>query len=172
MESSEQSCVLRQNPPATHSVTSHWLGRHSDNSPDSSDNTHHHYQACKTQQPLVDEETAVDTHTYTHRLAHYREHVREPVLCQWGSVETAVGQWLCCSPLHTHAHSTAALWFHIGIPPLHLHSKAPEQPAPSLPFSHENPLLTSFTMRCILHYTRRDAQAQVCTSAFFPPANK
>lgn len=72
MGPSEHSCVLRQNPPTTHSVTSHWLGRHSeDNSPDSSDNTHHHYQACKTRQPLVDEEAAVEAQILSLTLSLY-----------------------------------------------------------------------------------------------------
>lgn len=59
-----------------------------------------------------------------------------------------------CKPMHTPLQH---FWFHVGIPPLHLHSNGWEQPAPSLPFSHENPLLTSFIVQ------RRLTQAHMCT---------
>jgi len=46
--------------------------------------------------------------------------------------------------------------FTLASPPLHLHSNGSEQPAPSLPFSHENPLLTSFIVRRTLTFTHAD----------------
>lgn len=50
-----------------------------------------------------------------------------------------------CIPMHTplqHFDCTLAS------PTLHLHADASEQPAPSLPFSHEDPLLTSSIAHC------------------------
>lgn len=56
------------------------------------------------------------THTLLHKVCGHQECVSgEALTQQWVSGCAAVR-----IPLHIHAHSTAALWFHIGIPPLHL----------------------------------------------------
>lgn len=87
------------------------------------------------------------THTLLHKVCGHQECVSgEALTQQWVSGCAAVR-----IPLHIHAHSTAALWFHIGIPPSASHGL--EQPAPSLPFSHENPLLRSFIAPCTITHT-------------------